>query len=114
MVLERSPRVPVEIETEIVLSQNKKFDGLIENLSDEGVCVTFDAHENIDFTRGSTLNLEFQPPFGEFLNLHCQIMRAHTIPPNSFSYNVGLKILETPLEYEEFFKILYMRNMRMI
>jgi hypothetical protein len=114
MVLERSPRVTVEIEAVIIFSHNKKFEVLIENLSDEGISLTFDAHENVDFKKGLTLDVEFQSSVGDFLNLECKIMRAQKIPHNNFTYNLGLKILDIPLEYEEFFKTLYMNSMRMI
>jgi hypothetical protein len=41
-------------------------------------------------------------------------MRSHRISRDDMTYSLGLKIVEHSAEYEEYFKVLFMKRMGMI
>ncbi len=110
MAVGRALRISVRIEAEIVRNE-VRCEAVIENLSDEGMMVTTFPNNAIDLSCGSKFDMEFKIPSGGRVALHCMIMRAEKDITNPSSYILGLKILEQPAEYEEFFKSLCIKEM---
>jgi hypothetical protein len=114
MVRERSDRIEMEIEAEIIFSVQKRFPALIVNLSNEGLSVVVEAQNESDFSWGTKFDLEFETTTGELLSVHCEVMRSHKISRDEMLYNLGLKIIEHSPEYDEFFKTLFMNRLGML
>jgi hypothetical protein len=114
MVRERSDRIDIEIEAEIIFSVHLRYMALIVNFSNEGLSVVVTAQNESDFSWGSKFDLEFETPTGELLKIHCEVMRSHKISHDEMIYNLGLKIIENSPEYDEFFKTLFMNRLGML
>jgi hypothetical protein len=114
MVQKRTDRIDVEIEAEIVFSINQRYMVVIDNFSNEGMSVRVTAQNESDFSWGTKFDLEFETASGELLSLRCEVMRSHRISRDDMTYSLGLKIVEHSAEYEEYFKVLFMKRMGMI
>jgi hypothetical protein len=114
MVRERSDRIDVEVEAEIVFSINQRYMAIIANFSNEGMSVLVTAQNESDFSWGTKFDLEFETSTGELLSIHCEVMRSHRVSRDNMTYNLGLKIVEHSAEYEEYFKELFMNRMGMM
>jgi hypothetical protein len=111
MVRRRSNRIPVEFEAELT-SNGIRYEVVIENLSEDCIYIgPFPKKTTVDFPTGTTLELEFQLPSGETLNLHCKVIWSNKTTPNGLTNNLALEIIEIPLTYEEFFKTLFINTM---
>ncbi len=107
-------RIPVEFEAEII-SSGRRYKGVVENLSEDGIYVrTVPVKTTIDFTSGKTLEVEFQFPSGETLNLPCKVEWSNKTSSNGLTYNLGLVFIEKSLTYEELFKTLYAHHMEIL
>jgi hypothetical protein len=98
----RSYRIPVEINAEV--SSNKiMHEGIIENLSEEGLCMRITPTKTTkDFTTGIRLDLRFQLPSGETLMLFCKKRWSYRITPRSLIKRVGMEIIDPPVKYKDF------------
>ncbi len=114
MVRRCSNRIPVKFEAELI-SNGIRYDGVIENLSEDCIYIrTLPKKTAVDFPPETTLELEFQLPSGETLNLHCKVIWSNKTTPNGLTNNLGLEIIEIPLTYEEFFKTLFIHTMEIL
>jgi hypothetical protein len=112
MVGPRGVRIPITIEA-VVIKGDRRCESVIENFSEEGIYLKVFREENIDFSCGKTINVEFKTATGEIVNVHCEIMRSEMPDSKSIEYFLGLKLVDVTQEYEEFFKTLYMKEMGM-
>ena len=127
----RHKRIPARLEAKFTLKSNyagsddrlseegirwNKYTGMIENLSESGMRLsTSPANTVIDFSPGTTLELEFQTLFGEIFNLNCMVKWSHktqhhtkvkglaNTPALEYAAT-GMEIIEPPLKYKEFVK----------
>jgi hypothetical protein len=99
---DRSQRFPVEINAEIV-SENLRHEGIIENLSEKGVCLRITPTKTLrDFTPGIRLDLKFQLPTGKKLSLYCKKKWSYKITPRSLMKRIGVELIDPPSEYKDF------------
>jgi hypothetical protein len=103
----RSKRKIVRLKAERI-SGNKNHAVFIENLSEEGIyMITAPAKTSMDFTPGTKLELKFQFPSGDTLNLRCKVIWSYKkTPPDGLTNSVGMEIIAPPLKYKEFVKTL--------
>lgn len=104
----RPVRVPVYIEADL-FSGGNSYAGFIGNLSELGLYVeTAPTKTSLDLVPGTTLDLEFQHPSGEALILHCKVhwLQTRGTHLHGLTNNIGMKIIDPPLKYKEFFKSL--------
>ncbi len=103
----RSTRVPVHFEAELI-SRDKSYFGVIENFSEEGICMTTASSQPaINFAMESSLELVFTPSSGEVLNLKCTARWYHKTPPEGLTNSIGMEIDDPPPEYQEEFLYCY-------
>ena len=110
MEKERSKRIYLGLKAEL-FSNSKSYLGVIPNLSVNGICLyveTTPTEIAINFASGEKLELKFQTPSGETINLHCELEWLHinNNPPDGFTYKMGLEIIESHSKYREFIKTL--------
>jgi len=102
----RSKRKIVSLEARLV-SGGVRLAGVIENLSEEGIYMrTAPTKSVIDFSPGTPLELSFQLPSGEMLNLHCNVKWAYKTLPHGLTNSIGMEIINPPQKYKEFLKSL--------
>jgi hypothetical protein len=102
----RSERKIVTLKAEIV-SGDKSYAGVVENISEEGIYVITTPSKNpMDFTHGTMVELKFQLHSGEGMNLHCKVIWAYKTPPHGLTNSIGVEIIEPPAQYKEFLKTL--------
>jgi hypothetical protein len=102
----RSERKIVRLKAERI-SGDENHAVFIENLSEEGIyMITAPAKTSMDFTPGTKLELKFQLPSGETLNLRCKVIWSCKTPPDGLTNSVGMEIIAPPLKYKEFIKTL--------
>ena len=100
----RSKRIIVSLEAEI-LSEDRSFAGIIENLSNEGLYVKIvPAKTPVDFTPGKPLKFIIQLPTGETLNLNCELKWLCNDTSYDLSGRAGMKIINPPPEYIDLLK----------
>lgn len=103
----RSTRVPVHFEAELS-SRDKSYFGVIENFSEEGICMTTAPFQPaINFVPESPLELVFTSSSGEVLSLKCTAKWYHETPPEGLTNSIGMEIEDSPPEYQEEFLYSY-------
>ncbi len=127
-------RISVNLNARLILSK-RSYKGYIENLSERGIKwyryaiiqkepSEFGIYSKqsssrlvIDFSTGTTLELQVKLPSGEKLNLNCKIRWSHKpksddlidnlhIDPTPKYTALGMEIINPPSAYKEFFKTL--------
>lgn len=99
----RHKRIIIGFDAEINYN-GRNYTGVIENLSESGVCLlTNPTEDEVEFTRGTAITLTFSPYPGETLTLQCCIKWSYTIKPHGILNRIGMKIIEPPWEKSGFF-----------
>jgi len=81
------------------------YAGLIENLSGDGMLITLHEKTKTVFMPGAALEVSFQLPSGELLNLHCMVRRIQNNPSSRGSgHSMGMVIIDPPPVYSKFIK----------
>lgn len=101
----RFKRAIVNIRAEL-LSVDKRLVVFIENLSEDGLYVTAPVKASFDFLVDMPIEIRFELPAGEKLNLHCLVKWAYRTPPHGLTNSVGMTIIDPPLKYVETLKAL--------
>ncbi len=102
----RSRRKIVSLEAELI-SGGISYKGFIGNISGDGIYIrTAPTKTTINFAPKTTLELKFQLPSGETLNLHCKVIWSYKTPPHGLTYSMGVKIIDPPPKYKEFLETL--------
>ncbi len=77
----------------------------VVNLSKEGMFIITDRLDNpVKFNPGTKLELIVELPGWDKVNLSCRVIRSQEIHPQGLASNIGLEIIDPPLEYIEFLK----------
>jgi hypothetical protein len=101
----RFKRLIVNIQAEL-LSADKRLAVYIENLSEEGMYVTAPVKSSFNFITDMPIEIRFELPSGEKLNLHCKVKWVYRTPPHGLTDSVGMTIIDPPLTYVETLKAL--------
>ncbi len=90
-----------------LLADGISYVGIVENISEKGLYMIVNPSKTlIDFTARTKLELKFQLPSGESLNLPCQVKWLYKTPPHGLTYSMGMEILKQSPEYIEYFSAL--------
>lgn len=102
----RAGRVKVNLKARRI-SGGAKHGVLIENISEKGIHVLTDPeHKAAHLSPGEKVDIDFQLPSGESLNLHCRVRWAHERVPPGRASSVGIEVLKPPAKYIKFVKSL--------
>jgi hypothetical protein len=121
MVRERSTRVSVNLEAELIAG-DKCFHGIIDNLSNTGLHMTIN-QKNIanNFPPGTPVEVEFQrisaetlKPIDEKLMLNCKVIRAEKTAPGRTTTGISLEVIEPSSLYEEFLKLIHCTHLEIL
>jgi hypothetical protein len=105
-----SDRIPVSLEAEVVFN-NARFDGKIENLSEEGIFIRiFPENGSADFQSGTVFKLYIELPTSETVSLDSRVVWSEVDAPGNGANNIGLEILEKPPLYDEYVKTTFTAN----
>ncbi len=87
-----------------VIADGISYAGIVENISEKGLYIIVNPLKtSIDFMSRAKLELKFQLPSGESLNLPCHVKWSYKTPPHGLTYSMGMEILKQSPEYIEFF-----------
>jgi hypothetical protein len=101
-------RIPVSLAAKLV-SGGKSYAGIIGDLSKNSIYMRSVLTKTaIDFNPETTLELKFQPPSGETLNLHCEALWLHLYktPSHGLTNSMCLRIIDPSPKYKEFLQTL--------
>ena len=109
-------RTPVRLKAKII-SGGKTFTGYIQNISESGVGYFIESviTSEKDFAPKKIIELSFQTPSGETVQLDCEIIWCSRKSPDDKKLTVGIKIIKPPQKYKKFAKKLitdYFRQKR--
>jgi hypothetical protein len=91
-----SNRIVIGLKAEII-SDDIHYEGVIENLSEDGICViTVPTENTIDFAPGAILQIKFQFLSEETLNLRCKVKWSCKTPPHGLTQKIGMEIIDPP------------------
>ncbi len=106
-------RKKINLNVELIL-EDTSHSGFIENIAEDGLHLkTAPSHTEIDCTPGTILELKFQLPSKEILNLRCKVIWAYKTPHEGSTSSVkvdpapeytamGIQIIDPPSKYKEF------------
>ncbi len=106
-------RKKVSLNVELISGDTSHL-GFIENVSEEGLHLkTAPSRTEIDCTPGTILELKFQLPSKETLNLHCKVVWAYKTPHEGLTSSLkvdpapeyttmGMQIIDPPSKYKKF------------
>jgi hypothetical protein len=101
-------RLKVQLNAEID-SGGKRHEGLVDNLSERGVCITTSPTVSAkDFIPGTLPEVKLKLNSGETIDLHCEVRWLHSfiLQTSSVVNTLGMQIVNPHLEYLEYFKTL--------
>lgn len=103
----RTERIVESLDAEII-ANNKTYNGLIMNFSEDGLyMVTATANSVVDITPLTVVDLKCGLPSNEKLSLKCKVKWFQTKnSPHGISFSMGMEILNPPKEYKDFIKSL--------
>ncbi|MHA2474898.1 MAG: PilZ domain-containing protein [Promethearchaeota archaeon] len=111
MMGRQSERVLKEFKAQLILNR-ERHDVIIDDFSANGMKVrTEQTNTDVNFLPDKIVDLEFEIPSGEILNLNCKLIWSSKMSSDSLIQDIGLKLNEASPMYEEFFKSLFMDNM---
>ena len=99
----QSKRIPVNLDAKII-SEDKVFDGIIENMSEDGLEYFMTSFVKVsgNFTPAKSIKLNFRIPSGEMMALNCELIWfLETSPEEKL---IGMKVLNPPQTYKEIVK----------
>ena len=84
--------------------KGKIYKGVIENLSENGVCIiTVPAETAVEFAPGETIELKFQPHKDKTLTMHCKVKWAYKVPTHELTSKIGMEIIDPPWDQSDYF-----------
>lgn len=109
-----SERIQTELEADLIVNR-QRHQATVENLSDNGIkIVTESTNKTVDCLPDETIDLKFEAPSGETLNLSCIVRWTSKISSESLMQDIGLEIAEYSSGFEHFYKSLFMDNMSIL
>jgi hypothetical protein len=111
MMGRQSERILKEFKAQLIFKR-ERYDVIIENFADNGMKVrTEPTDTEVNFLPDEIVDVEFETPSGEILNLNCRLIWSSKMSSESLIQDIGLKINEVSPMYEEFYKSLFMDTM---
>ena len=104
----RFVRMPVYLGAALISGGNN-YAAFIGNVSEGGAFAkTSPTTTAADFVPGTLIELKFQIPSGEELNLTCEVIWLHTkkIEAQGLINSMGMEIIDPPSTFREFLKTL--------
>ncbi len=96
-------RIVGGFEVEIIY-KGKSYKAVIDNLSERGVSVTtIPTTDELNFTKGASLDVKFKPQPEETLILHCKIQWSCKIQPHGLTHRIGMEIIDPPWDKSNYF-----------
>ena len=96
-----------------VLAGGHNYTGTIENISTDGLYIQFTTEPTKnakDFLPIAKINISFQLPSGEKIDLNCESrwINIYTEPPDSVVNHLGIQIIDPPQTLKDFVDTLQM------
>ena len=109
-------RTPVRLKAKII-SGGETYPGSIQNVSESGIGYFIESviKAEKDFAPKKMIEVNFQTPSGETVNLDCEIIWCSRKKPDDKRLTIGIKIIKPPQKYKKFAKNLktdYFRKKR--
>lgn len=83
------------------------YSGIVENLSENELYIRAASKDSTpDLIPGKTLKVNFHSDSGKEICLFCKIQWSYKTPPYGITDSLGMEIIGTPSNYDEFFKAL--------
>ena len=83
----------------VIIYSAASYDGIVDNLSETGAnIITCPAEGYPDFIPGDSIELKFEAPSGEVLNLQCKIKWSRKIHPHKARNSIGMRIIDPQWE----------------
>lgn len=108
----RYPRYHVSLRS-VIVSDDRKYEGSIENVCEEGLAYTMEtlAPALQEFTANKRIQVIVSPSSGNSWNLDCEIRWASLnspwpLPPDYRTLGIGMKVIAPPAQYREYVKTL--------
>ena len=90
-----------------LIADDTVYSGIVENLSENGLYMrAVSRSSSLNLTPGKTLKVNFNSDTGEEISLTCRIQWSYKTPPHGITESLGMEIIGTPSNYEEFFEAL--------
>ncbi|MHA2123176.1 MAG: PilZ domain-containing protein [Promethearchaeota archaeon] len=104
----RSPRVDFRVRAASTV-ENTNHKGYIRNFSREGMLKVIPNEHVLNILPGTILEVNFETPSGEKLNLECEVkwVRHSSNLPFGLNHHVGIEVKKTCQHYKEFIHELY-------
>lgn len=103
----RSRRKSVSLQARIE-SPGAAFDGIIENISEHGLCMETDAQHLLKpstrFQSGAEYEVRFQASSGGEIRLRCRVAWSYKAAPQGMKEKIGMEIVFPPPDYVEFYR----------
>jgi hypothetical protein len=98
-------RLPYRLDAKII-SEGKTYDGTIENVSQGGMeyLMTSLVEAPKDVIPDKVIDVNFQAPSGETVNVTCRVKWYLEVDPNNRTLMLGMEILNPHRSYNELIK----------
>ena len=74
-----------------IMYEGGVYPGVIDNLSGTGACLTtFPITSPVEFKTATNIDIKFQAPNGDTIDIACSIAWAYKVSPRSLTYRLGL------------------------
>jgi hypothetical protein len=99
-----SERIRKELEAQLIVDEKKYF-AIIDIFVENAIKVrTVSTETDVNFLPDERVELEFEVPSGEILNLKCKVTWSSKMSPGSLIQKIGLEITEMSPIYEHYYK----------
>lgn len=103
----RSKRKSVYIEAELI-SGNAGYSGLIDNISENGICMETASKDLLGnsacFNPGKEFEVKFWMRPEEEIKLHCKVTWSFKAAPHGLKIKIGMDIIFPPPSYIDFYR----------
>lgn len=103
----RSKRKSVQIDAELI-SGNAGYAGLIDNISENGICMETASGDLLGASTCFNAGKEFQVKFRilpkEEIKLHCKVIWSFKAAPHGLKMKIGMDIIFPPPRYVDFYR----------
>lgn len=103
----RSKRKTVQIDAEFI-SGNAGYSGLIDNISENGICMETISKDLLGnstyFNPGREFHVKFRIRPEEEIKLHCKVTWSFKAAPHGIKIKIGMDIIFPPPSYVNFYR----------
>ncbi len=87
----------------VISHAGKTYEGVVENLSESGVCViSYPTELNLEANEGESLGLKLSTFSDETLIMKCTVSWTAKVSPHKLTSRIGLEIIDPPWEKSSF------------